>query len=417
VAEGGTDAAHSQLNPSARAGDRYLVLGGTTVMQIAITTLYAGFAPLLPFVKTEFGLTYAQAGLIANVAFVGTMATLLAAGWAVDALGERIVIIAGGFIAGLAGIAAGLAPFLALLVVALVVLGVGVGTATPSGTSAIRAAFARDERAVAMGVRQMGIPVGGLLAALILPSLAQAHGWRFGVVAAGVVAVVIALVLAVAYPRRRRGLEASRQAGRAAKLTKNVALTGAAGNFLLAGQICVVTYLVVFLVRDWGMSVTAAGFLLALAQGSGALGRLGWGLASDRLLNGSRRTVLIMAGLVSAGGCLVLSLLPSTSSHVWLGITIAVLAAGAVGWTGVQMTLLSELAAPGFEGRTVALGMFLQQPALLLAPLAFGALVDWTGSFRIAWQVLAAFVVIGALLLFGIREAKPELDHAVARSS
>jgi predicted MFS family arabinose efflux permease len=263
----------------------------------------------------------------------------------------------------------------------------------------------------------MGIPVGGLLAALILPSLAQAHGWRFGVVAAGVVAVVIALVLAVAYPRRRRGLEASRQAGRAAKLTKNVALTGAAGNFLLAGQICVVTYLVVFLVRDWGMSVTAAGFLLALAQGSGALGRLGWGLASDRLLNGSRRTVLIMAGLVSAGGCLVLSLLPSTSSHVWLGITIAVLAAGAVVWTGVQMTLLSELAAPGFEGRTVALGMFLQQPALLLAPLAFGALVDWTGSFRIAWQVLAAFVVIGALLLFGIREAKPELDHAVARSS
>jgi MFS family permease len=386
-------------------------------MQIAISTLSASLAPLLPFVKSEFGLTYGQAGLIANIAFLGTMASLLVAGWAVDALGERIVIVTGGVIAGLAAIAAGLSPILVMLIVALVVLGIGVGTATPSGTSAIRAVFARDERAFAMGVRQMGIPIGGLLAALILPSLAISHGWRLGVVAAGCAAVVIALVLAVTYPRRHTGQGSSRQAGRAARLTKNVALTGAAGNFLLAGQICLVTYLVVFLVRDWKMSITTAGLLLAVAQAAGALGRLGWGMVSDRLLNGSRRTVLIMAGLVSAGGCLVLSLLPVESPHVWLVLTIALLAGGAVGWTGVQMTLLSELAAPGFEGRTVALGMFLQQPSILLTPLAFGLIVDWTGSFRIAWQVLAAFVLIGALVLFGIREPRPESNTATSRSS
>jgi MFS family permease len=386
-------------------------------MQIAISTLSASLAPLLPFVKSEFGLTYGEAGLIANIAFVGTMASLLAAGWAVDALGERIVIVAGGVIAGLAAIAAGLSPIVAMLIVALVVLGIGVGTATPSGTSAIRAVFARDERAFAMGVRQMGIPIGGLLAALFLPSLAIAHGWRLGVVAAGCAAVVIALVLAVTYPRRRAGQRSSRQAGRAARLTKNVALTGAAGNFLLAGQICLVTYLVVFLVRDWKMSITTAGLLLAVAQAAGALGRLGWGMVSDRLLNGSRRTVLIMAALVSAGGCLVLSLLPVASPQVWLVLTIVLLAGGAVGWTGVQMTLLSELAAPGFEGRTVALGMFLQQPSILLTPLAFGLIVDWTGSFRIAWQVLAAFVLIGALVLFGIREPRPESSIALSRSS
>jgi MFS-type transporter involved in bile tolerance (Atg22 family) len=61
--------------------------------------------------------------------------------------------------------------------------------------------------------------------------------------------------------------------------------------------------------------------------------------------------------------------------------------------------------------------MFLQQPSILLTPLAFGLIVDWTGSFRIAWQVLAAFVLIGALVLFGIREPRPESNTATSRSS
>ena len=59
-------------------------------------------------------------------------------------------------------------------------------------------AFPRHRRGFALGVRQTGIPIGGLIAAALLPWIAHLHGWRWSLAAAaGITALaVMPLVLA-----------------------------------------------------------------------------------------------------------------------------------------------------------------------------------------------------------------------------
>ena len=38
--------------------------------------------------------------------------------------------------------------------------------------------FQRDERATAMGIKQTGVPAGGVVAAALAPSLVLVIGWR-----------------------------------------------------------------------------------------------------------------------------------------------------------------------------------------------------------------------------------------------
>ena len=53
--------------------------------------------------------------------------------------------------------------------------GAAYAASTPAGGRAILAWFDRD-RGFAMGIRQTGVPVGGLLGALTLPLVAHAFG-------------------------------------------------------------------------------------------------------------------------------------------------------------------------------------------------------------------------------------------------
>src|SRR6202048_3581535 len=75
------------------------------------------------------------------------------------------------------------------IVACIGVFGAGYAASTPAGGRAILAWFDRD-RGLAMGIRQTGVPVGGLFGALTLPLVAHVAGYRGAFAfAAGVVAV------------------------------------------------------------------------------------------------------------------------------------------------------------------------------------------------------------------------------------
>jgi len=176
------------------------------------------------------------------------------------------------------------------------------------------------------------------------------------------------------------------------------------GLLLVASQICLLTYLVVYLIHDRHLAVTAAAFILAMAQLSGAIGRIFWGALSDRLRSSQRRNTLILAGATGGAGTLAIALLPSSAPLPVLVAIILVCAAGCVGWNGVQNTFFSELARPGSEGRSVGLGQMIQQPGVLIGPFLFGLVVDLTGSFRPAWILSAAMLGAAMVVMSRVRE-------------
>jgi MFS-type transporter involved in bile tolerance (Atg22 family) len=123
------------------------------------------------------------------------------------------------------------------------------------------------------------------------------------------------------------------------------------------------------------------------------------------MLGGSRRYAILLAGATAALGSAGLAFLPIDTPTPVLGVAVLVCAVGAIGWNGVQISLLSELAAPGAEGRAVGMGIMLQQPGMLIGPFLFGLVVDASGSFRAAWLLLVAYFVLAILVISAVREA------------
>lgn len=384
---------------------RWVVLAVALGIQTATSVVASALPVLLPFLKAEFHLTFAAAGLLSNFAFVGGFLTIAAAGWAVDAFGDRIVMVMGGIVAGVAALLCAAAPTFSLLLVALLLMGAGLMMPTPAGSIAVRSAFALRLRGMVMSIRQTGIPLGGFFAALILPWIALSAGWRSALAAAGAASISIAVVGFVVYRSGPRTVQTENDSGSLRRvLTRDIRVAAASGLFLVSSQICLLTYLVVYLIHDRNQSVTTAAFFLALAQLAGAAGRVLWGVVSDRMLSGRRRPALQLAASVGAVASLSLAVMPLSAPIPLLVVAILACAIGAVGWNGVQISYISELARPGTEGRSVGLGLMIQQPGILIGPFLFGLVVDLTGSFRLAWLLVAGFMGTALLIMLATRE-------------
>jgi MFS transporter, ACS family, hexuronate transporter len=382
-------------------------------VQTAISVVAAAMAVLLPFVKDEFHLSFAEAGVVVNFSFVGGLLATALAGLAVDALGDRFVLVLGGILAGVGAWAVAISFNFWVLLVVLVVMGVGYATATPAGSVAVRRAFPLRLRGMVMSIRQTGVPFGYFFAALILPSVAINRGWRAAMVVAGLISIVAALLALVVY-RSAEPVErvAGERRGFRNVFNRDSAIASSGGVFLVAAQMSLLTYLVSYLIHDRHLPLTTAAVYLAIAQLGGAGGRVLWGVVSDRLLGGRRRTALLLAAGTGAVGALILAALPFGAPLPILVAAVLVSAAGAVGWNGVQISYLSELARPGTEGRNVGIGLTIQQPGILAGPFLFGLVADLTGSFRLAWILLAGFLGTAMLIMSAAREsittAEPE---------
>jgi MFS family permease len=387
------------------ASQRWTVLALALAVQTAISLVAAAMAVLLPFVKDEFHLTFAQAGVVVNFSFVGGFLALALAGLAVDALGDRFVLVVGGIFTGLAALAVAVSPNFWVLLGVLVLMGVGVATVTPAGSVAVRRAFPLRLRGMVMSIRQSGVPFGFFFAALILPGVAIARGWRAAMVIAGLLSILVAFIAMVFY-RSAEPVERAQGEGRGFGnvFNRDSAVAALAGVFLVAAQMSLLTYLLSYLIHDRHLPLTTAALFLAIAQIGGAGGRVLWGVVSDRLLAGSRRMALLLAAGTGAVGALVLAALPLAAPTAVLVAAILVAATGAVGWNGVQISYLSELARPGTEGRNVGIGLMIQQPGIIAGPFLFGLVADLTGSFRLAWIVLAGFLAAAMLIVSAARE-------------
>ena len=191
-----------------------------------------------------------------------------------------------------------------------------------------------------------------------------------------------------------------------ALLTRDVLLAAIAGGLLPFAQFALVTYLALYLSQAHDVPVTTGAQFLLAAQLAGGIGRIIWGIASDRLFGSRRRPPLIAAGLLATLGTQALAVLPREVPLVWLGLLAVVLGFSAIGWQGNWVALISELAGPTAQGRTVGLSMTVTYTGVAVGPPLVGFLVDRGGSWPLAWTVLAAILAVGSLVLLPVRERR-----------
>ena len=374
---------------------RWAVLAAGTTAQAAFSTIQFALAVLAPALRDQYDLTLTQIGVLLAAEWVGMAVTLIPWGYAVDRYGERWTVTSGltACAACLAG--AAYAPSFPTLFLLLAVAGVTGGAVQSGSGRAVMRWFDASQRGLALGVRQTAVPVGGIVAALVLPALASPReGFLF-------LAAIVLLGALACGAVLRAGPEHELEVGDVewSLRDRRLWIVCAASGFYLIAQVALMGFVVLFLHDERGYSDGAAAGVFALGQVLAGALRIGIGRWSDVLRARIRPFRLIGAAVaVTLGLVAVLA-----TSDDWILVPVLVVATGlSMGWNGLAFTIAAEIG-----GRRSGAAIGFQQTALTVvgavAPVIFAATVSWS-SWRTAFALAAAFPLVGVWLLRPLAE-------------
>jgi ACS family hexuronate transporter-like MFS transporter len=361
-------------------------------------------APLSPFLRDTFALSRAQVGLLLPAVYLGGVLMSLPAGWLTDRLGVRLTLGAGQAVIGALVLTAALTGSLAALLACLVVAGFGFSVLNPSTGKAVLEWFPPRGRGLAMGIKQTGLTLGGLVGALALPPLALAAGWRAALVAGGALALMSSAITLLVYRSPVGATSAAAAAWpRLSELRvflrrPGVLIVFLSGLALSIAQSSVLAHLAIYARDTFALSPVAAGQMLAIAQAGGTGSRLAWGAISDRFFGGRRRPGVVINALVG-GGAYTLLALGNRLPVEGLAPLALVAGVGAFGWVGLYFALVAEIGGARYAGLLTGVAVAFAWSGVLVGPPIFGLVVDRTGSYTWPWLGLAAVGIAVAATL------------------
>jgi MFS family permease len=385
---------------------RYEVLALFAGAMVAASLFVVSTGTLMPFFQSAFGLGRAQLGAIVSVQMVGSLLATAMAGALTDRFGDKAVVLWSGWIMGLALIVAAAIHDFRWLLLWLAIYGIAFAAVTPAGSHAIVYFFKKDERGFAMGVRQCGVPLAGVVGSILLPAIALHFGYRWSLVVAGVVTIVACRLASLLYrePAELAGervslpemLHEMLQISRSHQLV----LVTLASMLLVCSQMVLIAFLTATLVRQTTLGVAAAVGAFTISQIGAIGGRLLWGRSSDTLFRGSRTLPLVAVATIAAGCAICVSLFDAHTA-VWMVYALAaVLGFSAEGWFGLAVIAVAEIGGEEHSGSALGVALTWVFLAAFLAPILFGALAQARG-YPFSWQVLAVLTlaaIVPALL-------------------
>ena len=389
-------------------------------LQLCCSALFYTLPAVTPFVKQEFTLNQSQVGLLVSALTFGNVLLLVPSGYWIDALGEKKVLLWGlGLMAAIGVGIAFLASANALLIL-LFLIGVGYSTTAPGTNKAVMNRIPLSWRATVIGLKQTGVTLGGVLAALAVPVILL-WGWRTIFVLLGAANLVACLSLMLLYHNRRdKGGTPEPPPRRSLPLqevfaNRRLLLLAGAGFFLGGCQFSILAYTFLYLKDGLALSVTAAGLGVGWVQFTAAVARLGAGFVSDRLLGQRRRPVMIFfAAAMTAALCCGFLLPPGRPAWVAFAVFGPIGMAG-MGFNGIYMTFAMELSVSRASGLATAVAMTAVMTGGIVFPPLLGWFVDASGWFAAVWGVMAFLPLAAMALILPIRERCDEDQGAEGR--
>jgi MFS family permease len=392
---------------SADARTALVALAATLAIQIYAAFVATATAVLAPELAAEFDVGTRWVGAFVGIVYAGGMFASLASGGFIERYGSIRVSQACVALCAIGIAVMALTPMRAplLLAAAGVVIGFGYGPITPASSQLLQRTAPPARMALTFSIKQTGVPAGAALAGALLPALGLATGWRATFL---LVALAGAAVIAASQPVRA-SLDADRSvrnritlAGlfaplallRSSSALRDLALVALAYS---ATQVCLTSFLVVYLTESLGFTLVGAGLALTSATLGGVAGRIGWGYVADRFLR--PRVVLVAIGLLSAACGIGMAAAASRWPSAAIAVLAALFGATAIGWNGVQLAEVARLAPPGQAGKVTGASGFISFGGIVVGPPLFALLAALTGSYRSGFAAVAALSGCAALAL------------------
>ena len=363
-----------------------------------------GLAFLIPALRGE-GLALEAATLLVTAPIAGILCTLILWGAAADRWGERRILALGLALAGAAllGAASVEGPVQRWLL--LFVAGASSASIHAASGRLILGWFGAQERGLAMGIRQMGQPLGVGIAAIVLPPLAVS-GTGNPLAALGVACLASAALIWLVVRDPARAVDATRPEAASPYREPFLWRIHAASGLLVIPQFAVIVFAFDYLVNALGWSITSAGSLLAATQLAGAGSRLLVGWWSDRAGSrlGPMRLVALTIGLSMA----------ALASLAFIGTSLAVAALAVaaivtVTSNGLAFTAVAERAGPRWAGRALGVQNTFQNVVATLVATPLALVISAAGGGAVGYALAFAAVVIFPFVAAAVIPVSSEL--------
>jgi MFS transporter, FSR family, fosmidomycin resistance protein len=354
---------------------------------------------LLPVWQAEFGLGYAEVGLLRGC-YMGAMSLFqIPAAHLAERVSPIAVLAGGTLLASACFLVAGLSAGSAGLLAALLIGGIGASVQHPIASAMVAGAFDGTKSRAALGFYNFSGDIGKVALPAATAALLTVMMWRpalWVLAGAGVVSATLIYVLAPQGARRvpcfttHGSITSTQETRTAPPMVRSAPRHGFALLFSIslidsAVRMGFLMFLP-FLLQAKGASLPTIGLGLSLVFAGGAAGKLVCGYLGARL--GVLLTVILTEGLTTVG---ILALAP-----VSLDVSLFMLPAVGLALNGTSSVLygtVPELVEP--ERRTRAFGIFYTGTtgAAALAPIPFGILGDTLG-ISVATQAIALVALL-----------------------
>ena len=148
------------------------------------------FSVLAPLITAQYHLTHTDLAKILGAFQVSYAVTWLLGGIFLDAIGTRIGLALAVVFWSLVNIFTGFASSVVGFASFRFLLGIGEGLNWPGASKTVAEWFPSEERSIAVAIFDSGSSVGGAIAALAIPLIAIALGWRAAFVVSGLLGFV-----------------------------------------------------------------------------------------------------------------------------------------------------------------------------------------------------------------------------------
>jgi MFS transporter, FSR family, fosmidomycin resistance protein len=367
--------------------------------------IHDGFSDILyvflPVWAREFGLNFAQVGLLRTLYSGGMAAFQIPAGLLAERWGEARLLAAGTAVTALGFVAAGFSGSFLALLCCLIAAGLGSGVQHPLSSSLVSEAYESGRRRIALGTYNFSGDLGKVVVPASVAVAVPWMGWRGAVEAYAAVGLLAAAVVLVLLFRLGAGwapvISADTPRGgsdwgiRDVRGFQALSAIQIIDNSTRSGFL---TFLPFLLIAK-GSTVQAVGLALMLVFAGGAVGKFACGALAERL--GVIRTVIITE-VATGAAILMLLTLP-------LGPSLILLPALGVALNGTSSVLygtVADLVTSDRRARGYGIFYTLGVGASALAPFAYGLVSDW-GGVPLALGLVGSMVFLTLPLTLALR--------------
>ena len=305
---------------------------------------------------------------------------------------------------------------LSAIVVASMVIGMAYGFTNPAASHLINRFADSTNRNLVFSIKQAGVPLGGVMAGLVAPTLTLAFGWQS--VPLFVLVLLAGLIGLFELPRRqwdddreRRG-DMEREPDRSLMViwrSRPVRWLTAGATLYVMVMLSLTGFLVTMLVEDLGFSLVSAGIVLSAVQGSAALARLGWGWLADRCRNGLR--VMTWIGIMATAAAMATTLATAAWPQ-WLIVALFLLfGISAMGWVGVFYGSLANLSPSGKVGTVTGGALAVSYVGIIVGPTLVAGIYEIVHSYTASFAFIAAIGAVGTCAIVLARRSTVIAEH------